>query len=326
MRTGGSGRTKFSDLAVSTANGDCPFTNCIVTVPQDQFYAIEKFGRYTGTADPGFNFTGCDINGCCINYRVLSKRVHEAESSVPTRTMTMITSVNVTVQHTVDPNRLTEAFYKLEDFPRTLNSVIKDAVQTHWPKYPQYDVMAATEEHITKELAKFGVLVNKVIASYVVPTEIAEAQEMKQRYERDKAAIIHSSEADKATTVKQAEANAEKMALKGQGLARERAAIVEGLKESIHLASGDTLTAGQVTQLVVITEHYDTLRGMATDKSNVVFDFVPPSKASPLEAAFLQAPPQPQSMAPAAPAAPAAQSSAAPAAASSGVFGFFSSS
>merc|ERR1712086_735265 len=74
-----------------------------------------------------------------------------------------------------------------------------------------------------------------------------------------------AAEADKVRIVKQAEAAADAQHLAGQGIARQRAAIIEGLKDSITHGTGETLSSEKVSELLLITQYFETLRDKGAD-------------------------------------------------------------
>lgn len=70
--------------------------------------------------------------------------------------------------------------------------------------------------------------------------------------------------------MKQAEADAESKFLQGQGIARQRAAIIDGLKQSLGAAES-SITPERVTELLLITQYFDTLEKMANGQATTVF-------------------------------------------------------
>jgi regulator of protease activity HflC (stomatin/prohibitin superfamily) len=85
---------------------------------------------------------------------------------------------------------------------------------------------------------------------------------------RMRQATAEKAEADKLLLVKRAEAEAESMFLQGQGIARQRKAIMDGLKDSVELfkESVKGSSAKDVLELVLITQYFDTLRGLSQGK------------------------------------------------------------
>merc|ERR1719183_3299836 len=78
---------------------------------------------------------------------------------------------------------------------------------------------------------------------------------------RLRVAATEKAEADKVIKVKAAEAEAESKFLQGQGVARQRTAIVEGLRHSV---GGDQpMDPKTVQELLLITQYFDTLERLA---------------------------------------------------------------
>jgi regulator of protease activity HflC (stomatin/prohibitin superfamily) len=91
--------------------------------------------------------------------------------------------------------------------------------------------------------------------------------------QRLREAAIQQAEADKIRVVKAAEGEAESKALQGQGIANQRKAIIEGLKESVENFN-KTITgtnASDVMNLVLMTQYFDTLKEIGiSGKSNTI--------------------------------------------------------
>ena len=92
--------------------------------------------------------------------------------------------------------------------------------------------------------------------------------------QREQVASQARGEAEKILKVKQAEAEAESKALQGKGIANQRKAIIDGLRESVEAfkQSIEGATAKDVMALVLMTQYFDTLKEIgAQDKSNTIF-------------------------------------------------------
>merc|ERR1712151_1275488 len=92
----------------------------------------------------------------------------------------------------------------------------------------------------------------------------------KQKRLRD--AAIMAAEAEKVRVVKNAEAAADAAQLQGEGIARQRRAIIDGLRESITHGTGEELSTEKVSELLLVTQYFETLRDIAaTSKAQTVF-------------------------------------------------------
>lgn len=90
---------------------------------------------------------------------------------------------------------------------------------------------------------------------------------------RLRAAAVEKAEAEKITVVKAAEAEAEAKYLAGQGIARQRQAIIAGLRESVRDFSTEVadISNQEVLSMMLMTQYFDTLKdvGMASRNGTI---------------------------------------------------------
>lgn len=83
-------------------------------------------------------------------------------------------------------------------------------------------------------------------------------------------ASVYRGEAEKILMVKKAEAEAESKYLGGVGVARQRQAITDGLRENIlnfsHKIEGTS--AKEVMDLIMITQYFDTIKDLGNSSKN----------------------------------------------------------
>merc|ERR1711870_138673 len=115
--------------------------------------------------------------------------------------------------------------------------------------------------------------VEKALFTELQPdAEVAQSMNEINKQKRLRDAALMAAEAEKVKIVKQAEAAADAQHLQGQGIARQRAAIIEGLKESITQGTGETLSSEKVSELLLVTQYFETLRDIgAQSKAQTVF-------------------------------------------------------
>ena len=91
---------------------------------------------------------------------------------------------------------------------------------------------------------------------------------------RLRVAANEKAEAEKILQIKKAEGDAESKYLAGLGIARQRQAIVDGLRDTV-LAFSENVpgtTSKDVMDMVLVTQYFDTLNEIgASSKSNSVF-------------------------------------------------------
>jgi regulator of protease activity HflC (stomatin/prohibitin superfamily) len=102
--------------------------------------------------------------------------------------------------------------------------------------------------------------------------EINEAQRLR-------IAANERGEAEKILKVKQAEGEALSKALQGKGIADQRSAIINGLRESVgeFQKSVPGVAAAEVMSLVLMTQYFDTLKevGAASKSSTILIPHSP---------------------------------------------------
>lgn len=91
---------------------------------------------------------------------------------------------------------------------------------------------------------------------------------------RMRVATNEKAEAEKILQIKRAEGDAESKYLAGLGIARQRQAIVDGLRDSV-LAFSENVpgtSSKDIMDMVLVTQYFDTMKEIgASAKSNAVF-------------------------------------------------------
>ena len=85
---------------------------------------------------------------------------------------------------------------------------------------------------------------------------------------------VKEAEAEAARTEIQAKADAEAKFLGGQGISRQRQAIMEGLRESVNAFKNEVkgVDAKTVMDLMIVTQYFDMMKDVgAQGKTNAVF-------------------------------------------------------
>eukprot|EP00403_Amphidinium_massartii_P015129 CAMPEP_0178433192 /NCGR_PEP_ID=MMETSP0689_2-20121128/32777_1 /TAXON_ID=160604 /ORGANISM="Amphidinium massartii, Strain CS-259" /LENGTH=297 /DNA_ID=CAMNT_0020055209 /DNA_START=97 /DNA_END=990 /DNA_ORIENTATION=+ len=261
--------------------GCLPMTNCCVTVPQDKWFAVERFGKFQKVIGPGLNINGFDCLGCCISYRSITSRVDQNTVNVNTKTKdNVFVSVKVAVQQSVIPEAVEAAMYKLADVHAQIDSFVSDVVRSHVPKMlldeafeKKDEISDAVQAQLQKNMASYGFTIHKALVTELTPdASVAQSMNEINKQKRLRDAALMAGEAEKIKVVKAAEAAADAAHLQGQGIARQRAAIIDGLKESITRGTGDALSSEKVSELLLITQYFETLRDIgATSRAQTIF-------------------------------------------------------
>jgi regulator of protease activity HflC (stomatin/prohibitin superfamily) len=242
-------------------------SSCLFVVHQQTKEVIERLGRFHRLANPGLNF-----KWPVIDKRVwkVALRVQQLVVTVETKTKdNVFVKVPVAVQYRAIPDRAADTYYQLTDDQKQLTSYVLDVVRAKVPTLEldevfekKDDIAAAVKGHLDETMKNFGWEVLSALVTDVDPAEnVKAAMNEIQAQTRLQVAAQAKGEANKILTVKNAEAEAESKRLQGEGIAHQRQAIVEGLRESVKQFQDATgVNATDVLRLVLLTQYFDTLK------------------------------------------------------------------
>jgi regulator of protease activity HflC (stomatin/prohibitin superfamily) len=253
------------------------FASSFFVVHQQTKEIIERLGRFRRLANPGLNF----------KWPIIDKRVWKVEMRVQQLVVTVETKtkdnvfvkVPVAVQYRAIPDRASDTYYQLSDDQKQLTSYVLDVVRARVPTLAldevfekKDDIAAAVKEHLDETMKNFGWEVLGALVTDVDPAEnVKAAMNEIQAQSRLQVAAQAKGEANKILTVKNAEAEAESKRLQGEGIANQRKAIVEGLRESVKQFQEATgVNAADVLRLVLMTQYFDTLKEIGVSAGSKV--------------------------------------------------------
>jgi len=268
-------------MAQQIERGCLPCSNCFVTVPQDKYFAAEQFGKFSHILSPGLSFAGADCCGCCISFRSITSRVEQNMVVVQTKTKDNVFLVaKVAVQQSVKPENVQDAMYKLSNVHAQIDSYVSDVCRSQIPMMTldeafekKDDVSHAIQDKLTKEMAAYGFQIHKALVTELQPdASVQQSMNEINKQKRLRDASIMAAEAEKIKVVKAAEASADAAQLQGEGIARQRRAIIDGLRDSITHGTNESLSTDKVSELLLITQYFETLRDIAANtKAQTVF-------------------------------------------------------
>lgn len=243
------------------------------TVKQQTLAAVERFGKFKRIARAGLGIKIPLIDSASNR---LSLRVQELAVPVETITKDKVSvKVEVTIQYQVLEARAEQAFYRLSNPAGQITSYVFDQVRAEVPAIDLDDVFTNKEEiagSVKEELAAsmddFGYQIINVQVTDVDPDPKVKASMNEiNAARRERVAAEERGEAEKILKVKAAEAEAESKALQGKGIADQRKAIVDGLRESVSEFQDAVpgATAADVMSLVMMTQHFDTMQAIGAD-------------------------------------------------------------
>jgi len=241
---------------------------------------VQRLGKFLRVGNAGINFKFPWIDQIAGR---IDLRVQQLALDVETKTKdNVFVKIPVSVHYHVIPDKVYEAFYKLANPKQQISSYVFNVILGHVPKMilddaflQQSDIAVAIKQGLDDVMQTYGYAIDQALVTDIQPDEkVKAAMNEINAAQREQVAASARGEAEKILKVKQAEAEAESKALQGQGIANQRKAIIEGLKQSIEAFSAavEGTTAKDVMMLVLVTQYLDTIKEIgAQDKSNTLF-------------------------------------------------------
>lgn len=252
-----------------------------IQVGQSTVAIRETFGRYDSVLQPG-----CHCLPWCLGSQVaghLSLRVQQLDVRCETKTKdNVFVTVVASVQYRAMAEKASDAFYKLSNTREQIQAYVFDVIRACVPKLEldaafeqKNDIAKAVEDELEKAMSAYGYeIVQTLIVDIEPDVNVKRAMNEINAAARMRVAANEKAEAEKILQIKRAEGEAESKYLSGLGIARQRQAIVDGLRDSVLNFSESVpgTTAKDVMDMVLVTQYFDTMKEIgATSKSSSVF-------------------------------------------------------
>ena len=254
----------------------------IYMVKQQTAVVIERLGKFHKVSRAGLQFKIPLIDSIAGD---INLRVRELPVEVETKTkddvfVKIIVSVQFFVVDSI--NGIESSFYKLNNPEQQIQSYVFDSIRSEVPKmeldavFAEKDKIAvAVKNELSETMQQFGFDFIKALVTDIDPdskvkhamNEINAAKRMKEAAKEEAAAV-------KIRVIASAEADAESKRLAGEGIALQRIAIANGLKESVaevKLAMEDHVTSQDVMNMLFMTQHYETVAKLSENNTSTIF-------------------------------------------------------
>lgn len=255
------------------------------TVQQQSAAVVQRFGKFLRISNAGLNFKVPLVD--TVAGRV-NLRVQQLDVQVETKTLdNVFVKVMVSVQYYVLPDKIYDAFYRLQDEHTQITAFVFDVVRAQVPTINLDDVFEKKDEiaiavknELTHVMDDFGYGILKTLVTDIDPDpKVKQAMNEINAAQRLRIAANEKGEAERILKVKAAQAEAESKALQGKGIADQRKAIVEGLRESVDEFQKSIPGASpqDVMNLVLMTQYFDTLKdiGASSVSSTILIPHSP---------------------------------------------------
>lgn len=254
---------------------------CCVQVDQSTVAIKERFGKFDDVLEPGCHFLPWCIGSQVAGYLTLRLQQLDVRCETKSKDNVFVTVV-ASIQYRALADKATDAFYKLSNTRSQIQAYVFDVIRASVPKLNLDDVFEqknqiakAVEDELEKAMSAYGYEIVQTLIVDIEPDEhVKRAMNEINAAARLRVAANEKAEAEKIVQIKRAEGDAEAKYLAGLGIARQRQAIVDGLRDSVLGFSVNVpgTTAKDVLDMVLITQYFDTMKEIgASSKSSAVF-------------------------------------------------------
>lgn len=253
---------------------------CFYTISTSEVGIVEWCGAFDHLAQAGLNFLCCPfakLRG------IVSLKVQSLNCQAETKTKdNVFVTVNVNVQYQAIFEKVYQAFYTLSDHESQMRAYIYDVIRASLTQMNLDDAFESKEElsqnlklHLQDVFNIYGFTILQALVTDLNPeSTVKDAMNEINAAKRLKEAAYQRAEGEKVVKVKKAEASSESMYLSGVGIARERKAIMDGLKDSVVMFSKNVhgVSPKDVMDLLVLNQYFDTVNDIGRNKDcKVVF-------------------------------------------------------
>jgi regulator of protease activity HflC (stomatin/prohibitin superfamily) len=273
----------------------CP---CIVCIQTSEVGIVERLGKFSRIVTPGINLFCCPVEYVA---ETVSLRVQQLNVMCETKTLdNVFVQVQIVVQYKVRQDKVFDAYYKLDQPKAQIQAYVFDTVRSVLPTM-ELDSAFEAKEEIALEVKKalketmdsFGFEILQCLVTDLNPdAKVKAAMNQINEATRMREANKEKAEGEKILLVKAAEADCDAKKLSGEGVAKQRKAIVDGLRDSILDFSGGKegvqgTSPKDVIDLLLLTQYFDMLKDVGSQAGTSTV-FLPPDSA-PVRDGILQA-------------------------------------
>jgi regulator of protease activity HflC (stomatin/prohibitin superfamily) len=198
-------------------------------------------------------------------------RLQQLDVEIETKTKdNVFVKLVVAVQYLIRPDKVYDAFYRLQDPHTQIRSFVFDVVRANVPKMGldvvfenKEDIANAVRTELSEAMDDFGYDIRQTLITDIDPDpKVKQAMNEINTQERLRMAATEKAQAEYILTVKAAEAEAESKRLQGVGIANQRKEIAQGLSTAVSEFQKEitAVTPQTVMDLLMVTQHFDMLK------------------------------------------------------------------
>jgi regulator of protease activity HflC (stomatin/prohibitin superfamily) len=258
-----------------------------VVVPQQSAYVVERLGKFNSILDAGFHILLPFIDSIHYRHSLKETAVDIPEQVCITRDNVQVTVDGLLYMRVLNPER---ASYGINDYTFALMQLAQTALRSEIGKIEldrTFEARTAINAQVVNELDKasepWGVKVLRYeIKNITPPRDVLAAMEKQMRAEREKRAVILTSEGerdavinqaegDKQQVIKASEAKKQQQINEAEGAASAILAIATATAEGLRkVAETIRVPGGSEAVQLRVAEQYITKFGELAKTSNTV--------------------------------------------------------
>ena len=240
----------------------------VFTVQQQTSAVIQRYGKFVRINGPGLNFKLPILEQVAGRVNL---RLQQLDVEIETKTKdNVFVKLVVAVQYLIRPDKVYDAFYRLQDPHTQIRSFVFDVVRANVPKMGldvvfenKEDIANAVRTELSEAMDDFGYDIRQTLITDIDPDpKVKQAMNEINTQERLRMAATEKAQAEYILTVKAAEAEAESKRLQGVGIANQRKEIAQGLSTAVSEFQKEitAVTPQTVMDLLMVTQHFDMLK------------------------------------------------------------------
>ncbi|MCH2043555.1 MAG: SPFH domain-containing protein [Saprospiraceae bacterium] len=244
---------------------------------------VQRLGKFNRILNPGINFVLPFLDSIAGK---INLKIQQMDVTVETKTKdNVFVKLQISVQVQVMKSKIKESFYELEDPYSQISSYIFDVVRAEVPKLDLDDVFARKDDiadavkiELSEHMDQYGYQIVKTLITDIDPDPLVkESMNRINAARRNKEALLEDAEGRKQAKIKDAEADKESKRLQGEGVAKQRLAIIDGFAESVKdfQSTLSGVSSSEIMQFVLMTQHYDTIKDIGEKNSAILVPYSP---------------------------------------------------
>ena len=270
------------------------------TVGNQYAAIIETWGEFKEIQGSGFHWMNpiSDKKVATVSLRTM-KNAFEIDAKTEDN-VTIGLKVSVQYHVSYEKGRVPQesgvykSFYTLQEPVGQMRDFVTDALRSAIPGYTLDEVFAKKDDiaqdvndTVAGLMDAYGfTITSTLITKIALPAEVEDSMNKINAAQRERAAAQDLAEADRIKRVTEAKAEAEAMQQAGEGIAAQRKAIAEGIKDSLEVIQETGVSNAEANQLFMFSQWTEMMNEFAkTGKSSTV---VLPSDFSETAAMFDQ--------------------------------------